>query len=296
MRHWYLVSALASLAFLTIAPAPEVAATPAAPARATNLRILSWNTRHMGWSGQQNWAGYAAQIWNQFGSTSSSTNGLDVVCLQEVMYDTSVTSLVSALNSVSGVSWSAATTAALGRSSYKERYSVLYRTDRVTLLSSTVWTDTGDKFEREPQIVKLRVNDTSADVTLLNWHTIFGTTAQRQAEIQEIANVFSSVQASSSTDQDVILIGDHNAGATSTWWNNLKGLSPAVSTPIDMETSINSSCAYVSKYDHAWYQASYVTEYSSSGRDYVSNVCTFYSGLSDHAPVWLKLYTVGDDD
>lgn len=269
-------------------------AAPAEPA--TYLRVQSWNGRHMGWSGQTDWTGYARQIWNNFGSGSTSANGLDLVALQEVMYDTSVTSMVAALESVSGYDWAATYTAAVGRSSYKERYAILYRTDRVTLVSSSLYSDVGDKFEREPQIARFRVTATGADVTFVNWHTIWGTTAEREAEIREIDAVFRSVQNATSSDQDVILLGDHNRDATSAWWDELKAVSPAVSYKVNDLTTLNSSCAYASPYDHFWMQASYVTEYSSSGRDYVANTCTFYSGLSDHAPIWLKLYSTGDDD
>lgn len=266
---------------------------------ATYLRVESWNARHMGWSGETDWSGYAAQVWNQFGSASNSANGLDVIAFQEVMYDTSVTSMVTALNAVSGYTWASTYTAPLGRTSYKERYAILYRTDRVSLLTSYTYNDVGDKFEREPQVAQFRVTSTNADVTFINWHTVFGTTAERAQEIADIVTVFNSVQSSSGSDQDVILLGDHNAAATSTWWNNFKStayINPQASVKVDEATSINSSCAYVSNYDHFWMQTAYVTEYSSSGKDYVSNVCTFYSGLSDHAPIWLKLYSSSDDD
>src|SRR5262245_35073054 len=135
----------------TVALAAAFALAGSAEA-ATYLRLQSWNARHMGWSGQTNWSGYAAQVWNQFGSTSGSANGLDFVCFQEVMYDASVTSMVAALESISGFDWSATYTAPLGRTSYKERYAILWRTDRVSLLNSYTWNDAGDKFEREPQI------------------------------------------------------------------------------------------------------------------------------------------------
>ncbi len=263
---------------------------------AAYLRVVSWNTLHAGWSGSTNWTGYATQVWQKYGSTSTAANGFDVLFAQEVMYDTAAASLASALTSVSGVTWSYSVTAPIGRSSYKERYAVIYRTDRVTLLSATVWSDTGDKFEREPQIVKLRQKDTGADFTFINWHAIFGTTAERQAEIQQMASVFSSVQSASSSDQDVILLGDHNKEATSTWWANLTGLSPAVGWKVNDLTSINTSCAYASAYDHFWYQASHVSEYSTSGRDYIADMCTFRNGLSDHAPVYISFYTSSDTD
>lgn len=263
------------------------------------LRVVSWNLRHEGWSGETNYAGDAAQIWNQFGSTSTSPNGCDVVFCQEVMSESAAQGIASALASISGVTWTYAITPPLGRTTYKECYAVIYRTDNVQLLSSTVWNDVGDKFEREPQIVKLRDKRTLADFTFINWHTIWGTDAERQAEIAEIANVFKAVQNGDSTDQDVILLGDHNCSATSTWWANLTNtavISPQVSYKVNDLTTINSSGAYVSPYDHFWFQATYVTEYSSSGRDYVADTLNFYNGLSDHAPIWLKLYSSSDTD
>ena len=263
------------------------------------MRTVSWNARHMGWSGETDWTGYANQVWVDYGTTSSASNGCDIIFLQEVMYASSASSFASALTSVSGVPWTYSVTAAIGRSSYKECYAVVYRTDRVTLLSSTVWTDTGDVFEREPQIVKFRDKTTNADFTFINWHCIWGTTAQRQAENYAIADVFKSIQNGSSTDQDVILNGDFNAAATSTYFSRLKStavISPVVSYKVNDLTTLNSSCAFASAYDHFWLQVSYVTEFSSAGRDYIANMCTFYSGISDHAPVWLKLYSSSDTD
>jgi len=271
-----------------------LALSSAAPA-AAYLRVLSWNTLHAGYTNSTDWPGYAAQAWNDFGTTAAAANGVDVIFAQEVMYDTAAVSLANALTAISGVTWDYRVTAPIGRSSYKERYAVLFRTDRVTLLSSTVWTDTGDKFEREPQIVKLRQIQTGADFTFINWHTVFGETAARQAEIAQIASVFSSVQSGSSSDQDVILLGDHNRDATSPWWANLTALSPVVSYRVNDLTSINTSCAFASAYDHFWFQASHVSEFSSAGRDYAASMCTLRD-ISDHAPIFLNLYSSSDTD
>jgi endonuclease/exonuclease/phosphatase family metal-dependent hydrolase len=260
------------------------------------LRVVSWNMLHAGWSGQQDWNAYASQIWNQFGSTSTSANGVDLVFGQEVMYAESAASVAAALTTISGFTWDYRVTAAIGRSSYKERYAVFFRTDRVQLLSESVWVDTGDKFEREPQIVKVRHIQTGADYTFINWHTIFGTTAERQAEVQQIASVFQSIQNGSSSDQDVILVGDHNRDATSPWWANLTATTPTVSWRVNELTSINTSCAFASRYDHFWMQNSYVTEYSTSGRDYIANMCDFRNGVSDHAPIYISFYSTADTD
>jgi hypothetical protein len=260
------------------------------------LRVVSWNMLHAGWSGQQNWNAYASQIWTNFGSAAGAANGVDLVFGQEVMYAESAASIAAALTSVSGYTWDYRVTSAVGRSSYKERYAVFFRPDRVQLLSESLWVDTGDKFEREPQIVKVRHIQTGADYTFINWHTVFGTTAQRQVEVQQIASVFQSVQNGSSSDQDVILVGDHNREATSPWWASLTATSPTVSWKVNELTSINSSCAFASAYDHFWMQNSYVTEYSTSGRDYISSMCTFRNDVSDHAPIYISFYSTADTD
>jgi len=263
---------------------------------AAYLRVLSWNTLHAGWSGQTDWTGYATQAWVDFGATAAAANGVDVIFAQEVMYAESAASITAALTTLSGFTWDHRVTPAIGRTSYKERYAVFFRTDRVQILSESVWADAGDVFEREPHIVKLRQIQTGADFTFINWHTVFGETAERQAEIAAIAAVFSAVQSGSSSDQDVILLGDHNRDATSPWWASLTALSPAVSYRVNELTSINTSCGFASAYDHFWFQASHVSEYSSSGRDYIANMCTFRNGISDHAPIYMSLYSSSDTD
>jgi len=260
------------------------------------LRVVSWNLRHEGWTAEQTYLDDAKQLWNQYGANSTSNNGCDLVFLQEVMNTSVMPALAQALTQVSGVSWSYAQTPLIGRSSYKEIYAVLYRTDRVSLLSSTVYADTADEFEREPQIVKVRHTPTGADYTFINWHAIWGTAAERDVEVRNIDTVFKSVQDGSGSDQDVILVGDHNMACTGASWAELAALAPAVSCRLDVATTLNLSGGYVSAYDHFWMQSTYVTEFSNAGRDYVSSTTDFVTRLSDHAPVYLTLYSSSDTD
>jgi len=271
-------------------------AVPTLAEAGSYLRVVSWNLRHEGWTAEQTYTDDAKQLWNQFGANSNSNNGCDLVFLQEVMNTSVVPAIAQALTQLSGVSWSYAQTPLIGRSSYKEIYAVLYRTDTVSLLSSTVYSDSGDKFEREPQIVKVRHKNTGADYTFINWHAIWGTASERDVEVRNIDTVFKSVQDGSSTDQDVILLGDHNMGCTAASWAELAGLSPAVSCRLDVATTLNTSGGFASAYDHFWMQNSYVTEFSASGRDYIASTTDFVTRLSDHAPVYLSLYSNSDTD
>ncbi|NBD10078.1 MULTISPECIES: deoxyribonuclease I [Corallococcus] len=269
---------------------------PALAQAGSYLRVVSWNLRHEGWAAEQTYLDDARQIWNQFGSNSTSNNGCDLVFLQEVMSTAAAQAIAQNLTQVSGVAWTAVVTPLLGRSSYKESYAVLYRTDTVSLLSSTVWNDTADLFEREPQVVKVRHLNTGADYTFLNWHTVWGTAADRQLEAQAIDDVFTAVQSDSSTDQDVILVGDHNMPCTHASWSQLKAVSPAVTCKLDVPTTLNTSGGFANAYDHFWMQDAYVTEFSSTGRDYIADTKDYVTRLSDHAPVWLSLYSTSDTD
>ncbi|QSQ22372.1 deoxyribonuclease I [Pyxidicoccus parkwayensis] len=271
-------------------------AVPSLAQAASYLRVVSWNLRHEGWTAEQTYTDDAKQLWTQFGSNSTSNNGCDLVFLQEVMNTDVMPALAQALTQVSGVTWNYAQTPLIGRSSYKEIYAVLYRTDTVSLLSSTVYSDPSDLFEREPQIVKVRHTPTGADYTFINWHAIWGTAAERDVEVRNIDTVFKSVQDGSTSDQDVILLGDHNMACTGASWTELAGLSPAVTCKLDVASTLNTSGGFVSAYDHFWMQATYVTEFSSSGRDYVANTTDFVTRLSDHAPVYLSLYSSSDTD
>lgn len=271
-------------------------AVPSLAQAASYLRVVSWNLRHEGWTAEQTYADDAKQLWNQFGSNSTSNNGCDVVFLQEVMNTSVMPALAQALTQASGVSWSYAQTPLIGRSSYKEIYAVLYRTDTVSLLSSTVYADSGDKFEREPQIVKVRHKPTGADYTFINWHAVWGTAAERDVEVRNIDTVFKSVQDGSTSDQDVILVGDHNMVCTGASWSELAALSPAVSCKLDVATTLNTSGGFANAYDHFWMQGTYVTEFSSAGRDYIASTTDFVTRLSDHAPVYVSLYSSSDTD
>jgi deoxyribonuclease-1-like protein len=282
--------------FLLHAVVLVAVAVPSLAQAASYLRVVSWNLRHEGWAAEQTYTDDAKQIWNQFGANSTSNNGCDLVFLQEVMNTDVMPALAQALTQVSGVSWSYAQTPLIGRSSYKEIYAVLYRTDTVSLLSSSVYSDSGDKFEREPQIVKVRHTPTGADYTFINWHAIWGTAAERDVEVSNIDTVFKSVQDGSTSDQDVILVGDHNMACAGASWSELAALSPAVSCKLDVATTLNTSGGFANAYDHFWMQASYVTEFSSSGRDYIASTTDYVTRLSDHAPVYVSLYSSSDTD
>ncbi|ABF88112.1 putative deoxyribonuclease I-like protein [Myxococcus xanthus DK 1622] len=273
-----------------------VLAVPTWAQAGSYLRVVSWNLRHEGWTAEQTYREDAEQIWRQYGANSNSNNGCDLVFLQEVMNASVVPAIVAELNAVSGVKWRYAQTPLIGRSSYKEIYAVLYREDTVSLLSSSVYEDTGDTFEREPQIVRVRHTPTGADYTFINWHTVWGNPSDRDAEVKQIGAVFKSVQDASRTDQDVILVGDHNMACTTASWANLVALSPTVECKLNVATTINLSGGYVNAYDHFWMQPEYVTEFSSAGRDYIGNTRDFVTRLADHAPIYLTLYSTSDTD
>lgn len=261
----------------------------------STLRVVTWNLRHEGWSGDQDYLGDAEQIWFEFGGAASSPNGADLAFLQEVMDVTVPTKIANDLTSISGFTWVGVASDRVGRSSYKESYGMVYRPDRVDVVSAALYNDVGDLFEREPWVVKIRDHRTLADFTFLDWHAVFGTSTQRAAELRQIATAFLDVQNADATDQDVILLGDHNAPCISAWWATVKAI-PGMSCMFDGPTTLNSKGGWASAYDHVWIQTQYTTELSSIGRDYVQDPASYVGLLSDHAPVDFKLYSRSDTD
>ena len=92
----------------------------------------------------------------------------------------------------------------------KERYAFLFDPQIVRVTENgKVFPDPNDAFLREPYFATFRAG--KFDFTAIAVHVIWGdSVAQRQREVQELANVYRAVQAADKAEQDVILLGDFN--------------------------------------------------------------------------------------
>jgi deoxyribonuclease-1-like protein len=96
--------------------------------------------------------------------------------------------------------------ARLGRSQSKEAYAYYYNTEKVEVISSFVYEDTHDVFEREPYIASFRSGD--FDFTLVGIHTKPSDATQ---EIAHLDTVVTSILSANPEEQDIIILGDLNA-------------------------------------------------------------------------------------
>jgi len=207
----------------------------------------------------------------------------------ELMNETGVTTLKNELELVTGEKWDYhISDYAAGRTTYKEYYGYIWRTDKVKLLSvHGFYPELDDEFEREPFGAEFVLDDFV--FTLVLSHIIYGdTVAQRRAEILELKAVYNYFQSLDPLENDIILAGDFNhpydpAYFTLTTVDSIiNTVSPATLTTIG-DSGLSSS------YDNIFYSQIYSSEIASSGvLDYtMNNYSDLNKTVSDHLPVYV---------
>jgi hypothetical protein len=161
----------------------------------SSMKVCWWNTKRLG-HGTRDWDASALAI-----------RGCDVVGLGEVM----TADAASKLASYMPAGWKAVTSEkAVGRSTYREHYAVIYdefRVDRVLDGTRGYFDDAEDRFEREPWAVTLRAG--SFDFTAVLFHATWGDSAVgRVQELQHSLDAFAWFQAQDEHEDDVVLMGD----------------------------------------------------------------------------------------
>lgn len=108
----------------------------------------------------------------------------------------------------------------LGRTSSKEQYAFIYRTDWVTALDSFLYSDPGDVYEREPYVVRFKSSKAEiADFAIAGIHT---SPDDAEIEVSNLSNVYDEILAKFGL-KDVLIMGDFNAGCDYIKdWKNVK--------------------------------------------------------------------------
>ena len=200
-----------------------------------------------------------------------------------------------------------------GRTSiYKEQFAFLYNLDKVRLISSARYPDTGGRFERPPLAAYFSTDPAakssapSSDFIVINCHikpdeSRARTTAEI-ALLPEVAAYFRSLWQ----EPDVLIVGDFNAGGIYYDPANLAGVFlPSRWTELsgndwDTTVSANTTAAYdrffISKSAvEDWTGNAGITrfdEWESCWR-ITSNPA---AAISDHYPVWAEFGTGADSD
>ena len=104
------------------------------------ITIASFNTLRLGRGAHKD-----------LGKVATVLSAYDVIALQEVMSEDTLRKVRDMLTRTTHVLWEYVISArSLGRTTYKEYYAILFRTDRTmyTDTSGGIWDDEGDHFER----------------------------------------------------------------------------------------------------------------------------------------------------
>lgn len=201
------------LSHVAIVPRSQPARTIAQPtqieaAPGDGIRIASFNIQVLGQSklSKPQLLPMLAHVIRQF----------DVVAIQEVRSETQdvLPRLVDAINST-GAKYDYCIGPRLGRSVSKEQYAFVFNAATVELFRDSIYTveDPDDLLHREPLVAGFRARgpppEAAFTFTLVNIHT---DPDEVPAELAALDDVYRAVRRDGRGEDDVILLGDLNAG------------------------------------------------------------------------------------
>lgn len=169
-----------------------------------------------------------------------------------------------------------------GPSTYLEAYGFIYQSSYS--LSGGLYNYPEAGMDREPSAICLWTG--TSYVWFVDLHLTFTTAANRTAEMTTMKSVYTYFKGYKSGVNDVIIGGDWNTAATHSDFNPLKSAGCTSILP-DIETSLNSSGGYASKYDHFVWNPTY-TSCASAARESVDPVY-WRANISDHVGVYVKV-------
>jgi len=151
----------------------------------------------------------------------------DVIVIQEVRESSSATPVIDTLMSYVNKKSSAYDyrfSSPLGDSNQKERYVFLFRKNTVKFRGSFQFPDTEQRFSRPPFVVQFLSNMAGVNIefALVPLHS---KPSEAVKEIDALVDVVSAVNALSDWTDNILLLGDFNAGCryvTSSGWKNIR--------------------------------------------------------------------------
>lgn len=253
-----------------------------------DIRIASWNTKHLGWDNGKNMAA-VAEIVSRF----------DLVALQEVMRAEAAEKLADRVSQLTGESWDVITSDTVGRSSYQEGYAFLWRRSAVVQDGGAVlYLDPGDKFAREPySAVFHAAADPEMRFVLATVHITYGDSrADRTPEIRTLAEYWDWL--AETFDAPVILAGDFNTPPDDAAWKQLRqDARPMIRT--GATTLSKTDGQFANLYDNLWLIPSQFGVTSRGIGNFPEwlgiDHKTARDSVSDHAPVFLTLRNIRAD-
>ncbi|MFP4696294.1 endonuclease/exonuclease/phosphatase family protein [Thiohalospira sp.] len=188
----------------------------ATPALAAELRIASWNVKHLGWDNDKHLPALA-RVAGRF----------DLVALQEVMGTEGVDELEAALEAESGAGWESLVSHELGDGRYKERYAFLWREAAIAYdEGAVVYVDDADRFLREPFSARFRARADDTTFVAATVHIRYGdSVADRTPEIRALRRYWEWLaEIDPETVERRLLMGDFNLEPDHAAWEPLTGV------------------------------------------------------------------------
>ncbi|QFT86675.1 Endonuclease/Exonuclease/phosphatase family protein [Halomonas sp. THAF12] len=254
-----------------------------AQAAQADITIGSWNLKHLGWNNGK-----------QLDDVAYVAQGADLWALQEVMDGEAVTQLERQLEAQTGESWSSMTSHEVGRSTYQESYTYLWRDAAVEYTQgAVVYLDPGDEFAREPFLAEFRDIESDQEIALATVHIIYGDSrADRTPEIRELAEIWDWM-SEVYPDTPRIIAGDYNLEPDEAAWQPLRdaGAGPAITS--GASTLSKTDGQYANLYDNLWFDPSTLDVTSQSVVRFPNLLNMTHEQardvVSDHAPVYITL-------
>ncbi|NBW96940.1 MAG: endonuclease/exonuclease/phosphatase [Planctomycetia bacterium] len=277
---------LAALCLVAVAPRPASAQTVGpAPKPADAILVASFNIQVFGESklAKQQVVEVLARVVRRF----------DIVAIQEVRAksDEIVPSFVRAVNA-DGSRYSHVIGPRQGRTVSKEQYAFIYDTNRIEVDPSSVGVvpDPQNKLHRPPMHARFRTRINPVEMAFTFWLVDIHTDPDEvPQELDALVGVFQGMQAARPDEDDVILLGDLNAGPPEfKAFQRIPGVAWAVSgVPTNTRRS--------KTYDNLVFARPATAEYLG-GWGVLDLQSTFGLPLehalevSDHNPVWGAFY------
>jgi deoxyribonuclease-1-like protein len=274
---------------LPTAPAPAPASVPsAAPAAAPAggkptdaITICSFNIQVFGESkiAKHEVVDVLAKVVRNF----------DIVAIQEVRAksDSVIPQFLSAINA-DGSRYQFVIGPRLGRTVSKEQYTFIYDSTRIEVDPSSVGTspNPGDRLHRPPLHARFRVRANPPESGFSFWLVDTHTDPDEvSAEVNALADVFMEMKALRPDEDDVILLGDFNAGPPQ--FGKIKQI-PGVGWAV---SGVTTNTRRNKTYDNLVFDQRATTEYT--GRWGVLDLQNTFGlslnkalEVSDHNPVW----------
>ncbi|XP_063953192.1 deoxyribonuclease-1-like [Lytechinus pictus] len=175
----------------------------------------------------------------------------DMVLIQEIRDSSgeAIVELLEEVNSYSSEEYNMVISSRAGRSSYKEQYAFFYKKNKMTVLDSFEYPDNGDRFEREPYVVRF-----SAPSTRVGEFVVMALHAKPDDAVNELDLMADAYDYTVNQwgIRDVAIMGDLNADCSyvgSDDWQNIRLRTQSkfdwvIPDSADTTVSGNTNCAY----------------------------------------------------